>query len=148
MIYSPKPREFYRTLSSNGVFTGPGEGFAYDPDGAWNLYFLTEPGLDVANPSNFKSYWKAIPEIVSLHASQDCWANPSMIHALETKTATEFIVWLKGKNFKPLKLYSLLGEPWIELITERAAQIDAGGIGKLRVEGNVVYPRFGGRNPF
>ena len=139
MIFSPKPMSAYARENKQGLEEGFGTSLLLMEPGVWNLFWLSEPLADASE--TWPMYdTDNLPKFSELMwpCSLTCRLFPAVTNALETLTATEFIVALKGMDYRSMPLYQTIGEGWIETMEVRAG----GHRGVMSRTGNVLDVNF------
>lgn len=141
MIYSPQSRESYVRKTLDEKLVGFGALPFLEEKGAWNLFYLSEPLVDVAYnwTSDDVFYYPRYSSLV-WPCALACRVYPQLAEAFSTLPPIEAVNVLKSLDYKILQPYEQLGENWIEIMESRAR----GPRGVLEQNGNIFKVNFGG----
>lgn len=142
--YSPHPPEAYTHPSGAKGRVGIGrEMIGPERLPHWNLYWLSDPGLDdfLADAET----WNRTARGIDLNMFRACYLATKqkvggrtvgeMICSLKP---TDFVEYLKGHRHKHLAPYKLRRKKWVDVIEQRSVQF-RGLLGKT---GNVLHANF------
>lgn len=142
-LYSPFPPLEYSRLCPQVGRVGVGVELSAPEDrAAWNLYYLSDPGVD-----SFVNEWDAGPgpDLEMLSACSRALGQSLSGRFVSTWLAElpsrEFAMLLSGASCHHLAPYVLRGNAWVETVKSRAALFR----GLVRAEGSVKYAQFAGR---
>lgn len=138
MNFSPHIKLSYVKTLPSGEGVGFGTYGLLNSEAAWNLFYLSEPLVDVsATWSDINTYPRYSELIHPCHLETK--VNKELAQALETMTPTEFLAAFKLMNYRAMEPYKILGEQWLSIM--EAKVLSPRGI--IVTDGNVVSVNFG-----
>ncbi len=137
MNYSPNIMKSYvRTLPSGDVGFGT---YGYlESEAVWNLFYLSEPLVDVSVTWSDASSYPTYSEMI-YPCYLEVTSNKELAEALETLTPTEFLAKLKTMDYQNMEPYKLLGDQWLNIMEAKVKQPR----GIITTDGNVLKVNFG-----
>lgn len=140
MIFSPQSKDNYVRELPDGRLVGFGAFGHLESTAAWNLFYLSEPLVDVA-ASWPKQKTESMPRFSNLiyPCYLACETDKLLSEALETLTPAEFLEAFKKMNYRAMEPFKLLGEQWVAIMESKVHKPR----GILMQEGNVLSVNFG-----